>query len=474
MVENSRLRFRETVVFLVLCSLFTGVAVFVWTSPDSSVAKVVRSVGTTVGTASTTQTTAAAAPRPVAAAPTKAAAARPVTVVTRTIVEHTVVVHDVTAPAAAAPAHHTTAPASTPTPTAPKAPALVIPKKAALVSPSFRYDGVSTPEAPYDWKDLEIFSSAAKTAPNLLSWYVGWDKPYDPTVVAATWARGMLPMITWEPRPTVTPTGPGTDAGVNPDYTLESIIDGSHDAYIRQWAQAAAAQDYPLVLRFAHEMNGNWFPWSEQTNGNSAGQYVAAWRHVHDIFVAAGATNVIWLWSPNIDTWCGTCINTHSTPMAELYPGASYVDWVGLTGYYRKVVTNPDGSIKPATFANTFSSSVTELEAAAPGKRVLLSEIGATEVGGQKESWMQSVFAAVAADPNLLGLVWFDHSFDGNDWRIESSPAASDAWAAGVADSGGDYGSAFDVTAPVKAPQAVVTSPVGSAAVVFRRRSGRP
>ena len=39
-------------------------------------------------------------------------------------------------------------------------------------------------------------------------------------------------------------------------------------------------------------MNGNWFPWSETRNGNSSGEYVAAWRHVRDIFRAEGVTNV--------------------------------------------------------------------------------------------------------------------------------------------------------------------------------------
>jgi hypothetical protein len=329
---------------------------------------------------------------------------------------------------------------------APTPKALVIPTKAELLDPSFRYDGVSTPQAPYDFKDLEIFESAASRDPNLLSWYAGWDVPYDPAAVTAAWSRGMLPMITWEPRPNVTPDGPDSDPSVNPQYTLESIIDGSHDAYIRSFAQAVAKQGYPIVLRFAHEMNGNWYPWSEQVNGNQPGQYVQAWRHVHDLFTEAGATNVIWLWSPNIDTWCGTCNNTHSTPMSELYPGAAYVDWVGLTGYYRKVITNPDGSVKPATFANTFGSSMAEIEAAAPGKRVLLAEVGATEVGGQKANWMTSVLAEVASDPDLLGLVWFDHSHDGNDWRIESSYEASEAWAAGVADPAADFGEPFPVS----------------------------
>ena len=73
---------------------------------------------------------------------------------------------------------------------------------------------------------------------------------------------------------------------------------GSSIAYIRSWARALAAFDGPVRLRFAQEMNGDWYPWGAGTNGNTPAEFVSAWRHVHDIFAAAGATNVQWVWSP--------------------------------------------------------------------------------------------------------------------------------------------------------------------------------
>ena len=64
-------------------------------------------------------------------------------------------------------------------------------------------------------------------------------------------------------------------------------------------------------------MNGNWFPWSEGLNGNTAGQFVQMWQHVWNIFQAAGAnTYVIWLWAPNrVDNLA------HAPSLSELYPG---------------------------------------------------------------------------------------------------------------------------------------------------------
>ncbi len=89
-----------------------------------------------------------------------------------------------------------------------------------------------------------------------------------------------IPMITWQPDAT----------------TLDAINAGAADAVIRARARAVAAFGRPMFLRFAHEMNANWYPWdgtTASTPGTHDGpsKYVAAWRHVHDVFVAAGATN---------------------------------------------------------------------------------------------------------------------------------------------------------------------------------------
>ncbi len=67
-------------------------------------------------------------------------------------------------------------------------------------------------------------------------------------------------------------------------------------------------------------MNAGWFPWGVGTNGNTTTDYVTAWRHIHDIFEQEGATNVRWVWAPNVKPGL-------PTPYAELYPGDDYVDW---------------------------------------------------------------------------------------------------------------------------------------------------
>ena len=134
----------------------------------------------------------------------------------------------------------------------------------------------------------------------------------------AVGARGAVPLLTWEPWA----WGGGLDQAA---YSLGRIAAGDFDAHIAQWGQALASWGQPVQLRFPHEMNGNWYPWAEGVNGNHAGEYVQACRHVHDVVAASGAGNVSWVWSPNVPYF-------GSTDLVGLFPGAGYVDIVALDG----------------------------------------------------------------------------------------------------------------------------------------------
>ncbi len=294
-----------------------------------------------------------------------------------------------------------------------------------LLAPVDNYYGVSTPQAPYDWKDFQIFSAAAKKLPSMVEFFQGWDQEFAAAEITETWRRGALPLISWEPRPTVQPVGPDSDNTAEPGYTLASIIDGSHDDYIDRYAVAVRDLGLPVAIRFAHEMNGNWFPWSEERNGNQRGEYVQAWRHVHDRFTTIGATNAIWVWSPNVIT------ARPNVRLAPLYPGDEYVDWMGMVGYYRRVYLDDAGKPKAPTFDNTYSGTLAELRATAL-KPIVITELGATEVGGNKPAWIRSLFQGLADNPDVIGFVWFNHSVNGNDWRIESSAGAAGAFSDNV------------------------------------------
>lgn len=268
-----------------------------------------------------------------------------------------------------------------------------------------------------DLQSVNAFEQTVRKHVSIVMWYSGWQhNEVSLPQLNAVAARGSIPEITWEPW--------DFTKGLyshQPNYTLASTINGHHDAYIRSCARALASYGKPVRLRFAQEMNGNWYPWSENANTNHVGQFVKAWRHIHDIFRAAGANNVLWVWSPVALAYA---IN------GEQYPGRNYVDIVGLSAF------NGGSELKYSpwkTFAAKMDASLALLKKIAPGKAIEISEVGAAEEGGSKPQWITDMFQALKTEPEITALIWYDIHTTA-DWRIESSKAAEEAFAAGVSD----------------------------------------
>lgn len=272
--------------------------------------------------------------------------------------------------------------------------------------------GFHTREAPWWMGELDYVSRLVGKAPNNLLFFSNWATPFPAAQVQTAWGRGMTPQVAWEP------VVPGADS----QPTLRQIIDGEWDSYIDEWASSAAAHGQPIVLRLAAEMNGNWYSWSEGVNGNQEGEFVEMWRHVHDRFDAAGADNVVWLWSVNRS-------DNLSTDIVNYWPGEGYTDWVGMSGYWRGY----QGAAEP-TFDAVFSHTMSEIRAIT-NKPILLAEIGTgTTVDEDRVRWMTSLFAGLDANPDIIGFVYFNDSKSGGDWRIQFSQTLVDALAEGVSD----------------------------------------
>jgi hypothetical protein len=233
--------------------------------------------------------------------------------------------------------------------------------------------------------------------------------------------HGAIPFFSWASQSI--PSSPS-----EPDFELSDVLAGDYDAYIREFATAAGEWGHPFFLRFNWEMNGNWFPWSEGINGNAPGESVAVWRHVHDIFAAAGADNATWVWCPHVDP------GDRFQDLGSLYPGDGYVDWTCLDGYnWGSDGTKQAGWIE---FDRLFRSSYEEVVGQiAPGKPMIVGEVGASERGGSKASWIADALDRVTGEyPQIRGLLWFEKLDDEMDWPIETSPGATAAFAAGIQD----------------------------------------
>lgn len=228
-------------------------------------------------------------------------------------------------------------------------------------------------------------------------------------------ARGATSLITWEPWL----WGGGTS---QPAFALARITAGDYDSYLRQWGSALASWGKPVMLRFGHEMNGNWYPWAEGTNGNQPGDYVNAWRHVHDVVAGMGASNVSWVWSPNVPYW-------GSTPLTGLYPGSGYADIVAMDGYNWGTAAAWSSWTSPAAL---FGDGLAQLRTLAPGKPIMIAETASAEAGGSKADWNTALVSYLAAQSDVTAFVWFDQNKE-VDWRINSSSGSSNALAAALA-----------------------------------------
>jgi hypothetical protein len=169
---------------------------------------------------------------------------------------------------------------------------------------------------------------------------------------------------------------------VDPPFQFAKVIAGEHDPYIRRFAEEARDWGHPLFLRYDWEMNGNWFAWSEGVNGNQPGEFVTAWRHVHDIFTSVGANNVSWVWCPFADP-SGKFGN-----LGSLYPGDAYVDWTCMDGYnWAANTTNPHPW---RSFDRIFSATYRKLSRrVAPTKPIMIGEIASTGKARAKAIWIR-------------------------------------------------------------------------------------
>ena len=281
--------------------------------------------------------------------------------------------------------------------------------------------GVTTPSGPYNLEELQAFEVAAGKPPGLLMFSQDWASgEFRADLFDHVRERRLMPMVTWEPRDYRRQLD-RDQVPDQPEYALARILSGEADSYIRQWATGIRALGYPVAVRFAQQMNGSWFPWAEGVNGNQAGEYVAAWKHVRQLFDSVGATNAVWVWSPNISF-------TGSTPLAGLYPGDEYVDWIGLDGYNGGSDLPWGGWIGPQ---DLFLPTIGEIRSFTQ-KPLLLTEVASAEAGGSKAEWIRSFFEMLQQHREILGFVWVEAQREA-DWRIVSSPEARQAFRAGVA-----------------------------------------
>jgi Glycosyl hydrolase family 26 len=274
------------------------------------------------------------------------------------------------------------------------------PAHASLPPSLASYLGVFEPGAPPSYDPVADFAGVAGRKPNLLGFYSGWTEPFDTSFAQTLHRNDVIPFVQIDP----------TDA------SIAAIANGTYDDYLHTYADSVRDFGHNVVIGFGHEMNAPWYSWG--FGHVPPATFVAAWRHIVTLFRDDGADNVTWVWTIQAD-------EPGTGPIASWWPGAQYVTWVGIDGYYYRPTD---------TFGSVFGQTIDQVKAFT-SKLVLLSETAVGPEAGQYIK-IQDLFQGMVAD-KTLGLVWFDVAqhggIDRQDWRIKDNPTALISFRLGVA-----------------------------------------
>jgi beta-mannanase len=248
-----------------------------------------------------------------------------------------------------------------------------------------------------------------------------------------------LPLVFWSPwdRPYEQNTGPDR-------FSLTAILAGIWDKYIDDWADAAKAFGKPMIVVFANEMNGDWFPWSgtyyggrepvtnDQTKWRGPETFKAAYRYVVDRARARGANNIKWMFHTNnysypLDTW-------NFAP--AYYPGPEYADWLGLSVYGQQFKDEAWADIP--SLVDWPYEEMSRLDKTKP---IMIAEWGTGEFphSGNKGEWIrQGLELFRTRYPRLKAAVYWQERWQNDDGsysnlRVNSSVESLEAYRAGVA-----------------------------------------
>ncbi len=255
-------------------------------------------------------------------------------------------------------------------------------------------------------------SAKFKRKPDYIMFYRDLGRPYPKIPIDGVRVNGATPIVSlelwsWHDR--------------NHTPYLPLINEGKYDDFLRQWAKEAKSDGHRVLFRFGFEFNGDWFSWSLKPKA-----YVKAWRRAHRIFQEVGASNVEWIWAPNVIS----CPNTDENNMHLYYPGDEFVDWVGVDGY--NFGEHHDKWHHWQSFNDVFSDTLKQFASRYANKPIILAEFGsAPGKDNQRSDWIRDAYDKIRLNAQIKAVIWFnlDKRREGEpNWRIDVTPESLQAF----------------------------------------------
>ena len=271
---------------------------------------------------------------------------------------------------------------------------------------------------------FDAFTKLTGRPPKIVHVYAHWGddawglSKFPTSMVEAIATRGAAPLVTWDMMDWYGSMPASTQSHLHPD----TVLQGRHDAKIREFARGAKAFGKPVLVRYLHEFNHNG-GWVYEMSRHGPEKVKALFRYVVDFCRREGATNIKWLWCP---------IPFSSAELSQIrqaFPGVSRVDFLGSDGYNGGTAVNWGGW---QSFTKIFKYSYDQLLTLA-ARPLVIAEWGSAEQGGDKAAWIRSMFLQEMPNsfPKIAGVVAFNEDYRPQgqaDWRINTSSASLNAY----------------------------------------------
>ena len=197
-------------------------------------------------------------------------------------------------------------------------------------------------------------------------------------------------------------------------YSWETIASGALDQSVII-PEAIRLRNFSttVFLSFAAEAD------SSGPSQGSPGQFVAAWRHVHDLFARLKVRNVVWVWTT-------TGYLPHASTIAAMYPGNSYVDWIGYDPYNYFFCRNSPWQ----SFSQTIGPFYQWLSAHHFGKPIMLTEYGTSADRanpGLEASWYRDIAPAIKKYSGIKALILWNSSTGQCSFTLSGESAQAQA-----------------------------------------------
>lgn len=202
---------------------------------------------------------------------------------------------------------------------------------------------------------------------------------------------------------------------------------GEWDTELRRQAEGIAALDGPVFVTFEHEADQ-----PDKTMLGSAIEFRAAWRHLHELYRKAGATNVLW-------TWVVMGEKSNFPRAGSLWPGNDVVDWISWEGYNASGCRT--GRLRPERYVS-FADAILPFYrwlhhqgneyGIDTSKPIMISEAGSVIYPADPQraaDWYAEIPSVLQKYPQIKAVGLWDHRGSKGicDYRFSRTPVVRDA-----------------------------------------------